>query len=334
MMNWLKIWLLTPPLLLAGISINEVLLRQAKHEPSITSNADLFCDVYSQVKELGSNDVILLGASRMQAGFDFKAFQQHFPNRKLILLAQSGKGTSYPVFEDIVKKTNFKGIAIIDETEQTLISQDYEQKRFVDHCHNSFSLNRQLNHRISAWLESKFVFLNPQSSSLRLWGNLITKFELPEPFYTNTLSDREQLTDYKRANVKLLKELHDSRLTGIKQQAKQSFISPGKWLKRTEHWQPLVNNFHYRGGRIIFVRMPISQERWKFESQITPPERYWKKFVNKLNVTSVYFADYPDLSNFKLPDTSHLDMRDKPIFTKVLLEKMSNYLKASKTARD
>lgn len=322
--KWLKIWLLTPALLLMGIFINEILFRQGKHEPSITSNADLFCDVYSEVKNLGSKDVILLGASRMQTGFDLQTFQGQFPNRKSLLLAQSGRGTSYPVFEDIVKNTNFQGVVIIDETERTLISKNFDQKEFINHCHHNFSLNRQLNHRISVWLESNFVFLNSQSSSLRLWGNLITQSQLPEPFYTKTLSDRQQLTDYARADVKFLKEIHDSRLKGVQKQAKQPFLSPDTWLKQTEHWHNLVVQFRARGGHIIFVRLPISQERWKLESQTTPPEKYWKKFVNKLNVESVYFADYPDLSNFQLPDTSHLDMRDKSAFTKNLVQHLDS----------
>lgn len=328
-MPWLKIWILTPALLLLGISLNEILLRQAKHEPSIKSNADLFCDVYSQIKDLGANDVILLGASRMQTGFDLQMFEKKFPNRKSILLAQSGKGTAYPVFEDIVNNSKFKGIVIIDETEQTLISQNFDQKEFVNHCHSNFSLNRQLNHRISAWLENKLVFLNPESNSLRLWGNLLTQYQFPEPFYTKTLPSREQLTDYDRADVKSLKELANSRLKGIKIESQKSFLTPENWLKKTEHWQNLVDKFRNRGGRIIFVRLPISQERWKLERQITPPQNYWKTFVDKLNVESVYFADYPDLSNFQLPDTSHLDMRDKPVFTRSLLNHVQDELKSN-----
>lgn len=327
-MKWLKIWLLAPSLLLIGISLNESILRRASHQPSIVSDADVFCNVYSQVNKLGNNDVVLLGASRMQANFDLSIFSQNFPNQKAILLAQSGRGTSYPVFKDIVENTNFQGIAIIDETEQNLMGQkSYDQQGFVDFCKSSFSFNRQLNHRISAWLQNTFVFLNPQSGSLRLWGNLLTKRKPPVPFYTKTLFTREQLIDYKRADEKFLKDLHDNRLAGIKSQVNQAFLSPDKWLDETKHWDILVNKFRARGGRIIFVRMPISQERWKFEGQIAPPEKYWKVFTNKLNVKSVYFADYPDLSNFELPDTSHLDMRDKPAFTRFLLNHLQDELK-------
>ena len=319
-MKWLKIWLLTPVLVLMGLSLNEIILRKGSHQPSIVSDADLFCNMYSQVKNLGKNDVILLGASRMQADFDLNVFQQSFPNSKAILLAQSGKGTSYPVFKDIVENTNFQGSIIIDETEQTLAEQkNYDQKDFIHHCDTNFSFNRQLNHRISAWLQNELVFLNPQSSSLRLWGNLLTKRKLPVPFYTKTLFSREQLIDYKLADQKSLKTLHDSRLNGIKSLTKQPFLSPDKWLQETNHWVNLVDKFQTKGGRIIFVRLPISEERWKLEREITPPDQYWKVFVNKLKVASIYFSDYLDLSSFDLPDTSHLDMRDKAVFTRFLL---------------
>ncbi|BAY66031.1 hypothetical protein NIES22_61440 [Calothrix brevissima NIES-22] len=325
-MQWFKIWLFTPALVLMGFTLNETLLRKGAYQPSIVSDADLFCDVYSQIKALGKNDVILLGASRMQTGFDLNILHQHFPHKKAILLAQSGRGTSYPVFKDIVENTNFRGVIILDETEQTLISPTYDQKEFIEYCHTNYSLNRQLNHQISAWLQNNFVFLNPGGSSLRLWGNLLIQHQLPEPYYTKTLFDREELIDYKRADKQFLHKIHDDRLNGVKQAAKQSFPNPNTWLQQTEHWQTLVENFQERGGHVIFIRMPTSQERWAIENQIAPPEQYWKQFVDKLHVASVHFADYPELSNFKLPDTSHIDMRDKPVFTEILLNKMDNSL--------
>ncbi len=135
-MKWLNISLLTPALLLMGLTFNEIILRKASHQPSIVSDANLFCDVYSQVTQMDQNDVILLGASRMQADFDLNVFHQHFPTKKVILLAQSGRGTSYPVFKDVVENTNFRGIIVIDETESTLIDKkNYDQQELVDHCY-------------------------------------------------------------------------------------------------------------------------------------------------------------------------------------------------------
>lgn len=330
-MRCVQAWLLAPALFVAGLGINETLLHTAKHEPSVVSDADLFCNIYSQIQDLGQYDIVLLGASRMQTGFDLDRFHQQFPNRKALLLAQSGRGTSYPVFKDMVENTNFKGIVLIDETESTLTSQVNDQQPYIDHCHTNFSLNRKLNRDISTWLQKRFTFLNPQSSSLRLWGNLIAQQELPEPFYTKTLPDRQQLTDYARADPGDLQALYQSRSDGIKSSLKQPFLSPKSWLKQTDHWQKVVEQFQSRGGRVIFVRMPVSNDRWQMELQKTPVDRYWQKFTAKLQVDSIHFADYPELASFQFPDTSHLDMHDRPRFTNALLNHLNGELAVKPT---
>jgi hypothetical protein len=322
--KWSKVGILTPILLIAALAINETLLKTAKHQPSVVSDADLFCDIYTKVPDLGSEDVVFLGASRMQTGVDLATFYDRYPTKKAVLLAQSGKGSSYPVFKNIVEKTNYRGIAIIDETEGNLSSSNNDQLPFVDHCYSSFSINRQLNRGMTTWLQSHFVFLNPQSSSLRLWGNLASQRKLPVPFFTKTLSDRQQLTDYARADPKALQTLHDGRVKGIEQSSKKPLPTFETWLAKTQHWQSLIERFQQRGGKVIFIRMPVSEDRWKFEKKTYPPDRYWQPWMNKLNVESVHFADHPNLSSFQLPDTSHLDMRDRAVFTDRLLTHIEN----------
>jgi hypothetical protein len=323
---WWKIGILTPILLCAAVSVNEILLCAGQHQPSVVSDADLFCETYTAVSNLGREDAVFLGASRMQTGIDLATFYRRYPRKKALLLAQSGKGSSYPVFKDIVENTHYRGIAIIDETEGTLSDSNNDQQPFVNHCHAKYSIDRQLNRRISTWLQSRVVFLNPQSSSLRLWGNLAIERQLPVPFFTKTLPDRQQLTDYARADPKPLQELHDSRLKGIQESSTQPSVPFDRWEAKTKHWQGLVAKFQQRGGRVIFVRMPVSQDRWSFEQKIYPPDRYWHPWMKNFNVSSIHFADYAELSNFKLPDTSHLDMHDKSIFTELLLGHIQNKL--------
>ncbi|NJR32480.1 MAG: hypothetical protein HC778_06170 [Chamaesiphon sp. CSU_1_12] len=142
---------------------------------------------------------------------------------------------------------------------------------------------------------------------------------MPVPFYTKTLNDRQQLTDYDRAQPQALKTLHDSRIKGIHASSDRAIPTFAAWITKTKHWQPTISKFQQRGGKVIFVRMPVSQSRWKFEQKIYPPDRYWQPWMNQLNIKSVHFANYPDLSKFQLADTSHLDMRDKPDFTKAWL---------------
>jgi hypothetical protein len=314
-------------LVIAALSINETLLYTVNHQPSVVDDADLFCDVYTKIQDLGTKDVVLLGASRMQTGLDLHTFAKRYPDRKALLLAQSGKGTSYPVFKDIVEKTNYRGIIIIEETELTLSSSKTDQLTSVKHCTNNFSVNRRLNRHISTWLQSHLVFLNPQSSSLRLWGNLVSERRLPAPFYVKTLADRQQLNDFALAQPKPLQALRDSRIQDTKQSSSiQTLPSFETWFAKTQHWQPLIKKFQQRGGKVIFVRMPVDRDLWKFECKMYPPELYWQPWVNKLNVKSIHFVQYSNLSSFQLPDTSHLDTHDKPAFTKNLLTHLSNSL--------
>ncbi len=289
----------------------------------MVSDADLFCDAYTNIRDLGSKDVVFLGASRMQTGLDLATFSNLHPDRKALMLAQSGKGSSYPVFRDIVEKTNYHGIAIVDETETTLTSENGDQLPSVKHCYQNFSINRQLNTRISIWLQSHLIFLNPQSSSFRLWGNLAGAGKLPVPFYTKTLGDRQQLTDYARAQPKALQALHDSRLKDPTQQlATQTSPTFATWFAKTQHWRSMIAKFQQRGGKVIFVRMPVARELWQIERKIYPPARYWQPWMKQLNLPSIHFADYPELSAFQLPDTSHLDLRDKATFTKRFLARV------------
>ncbi len=305
-------------MLITALLLNETLLSAAKHQPSIVSDADLFCETYTKVQNLSSKDTIFLGASRMQTGLDLDTVYERYPHSKALLLAQSGKGSSYPVFKDIVDRTDYKGTIAIDETELTLADPGHEQLSFVKHCYDNFSVNRQLNRQISTWLQSHLIFLNPQSSSFRLWGNLLSERQLPAPFYTTTLGDRQQLVDYARAQPQALKQLHDSKLN-IDESHRQPLLTFAAWFDRAKHWQSAIEKFQQRGGKAIFIRMPVAEDRWELEGKVYPPDRYWQPWIKQFNLKSIHFADYADLRTFKLLDTSHLDMHDKKAFTQLLL---------------
>lgn len=327
-MPWSKFWLSTLTLFLIGLGSNEFILRYANHQPSLVSDVDLFCMTYVKVSSLSNSDYVLLGASRMQTNIDLSVFEQQFPERKILQLAQSGMGTAYPVLQDIVENTTFRGTILIDETEETLITppDQQAQKLSIDHCRHNFSLNQAANRQLAAWLQSWFVFLNPQSSSFRLWGNLLAQGELPEPFYSETQSDRSQLLDYQRAKPEVLQRLYNSRIEWARQAHTQQRMPPDKWLAETKAWQPLVRQFQEQGGKLIYIRMPVAPERWQYEGLRYPTALYWGRFIEQLGVFSVDIAEDPQFQQFHYLDTSHVDMHDRTSFTNLLLNKLQVYL--------
>jgi hypothetical protein len=78
------------------------------------------------------------------------------------------------------------------------------------------------------------------------------------------------------------------------------------------------------GGRVIFVRYPVSGLIWKQLEKNYPRAAYWDEFAQHTRFATVHFKDYPELQ-FQCPDYSHLDMSQSPVFTqalaKILLER-------------
>jgi hypothetical protein len=69
--------------------------------------------------------------------------------------------------------------------------------------------------------------------------------------------------------------------------------------------------------------MPVTGESWTLEESHFPKALYWDAFAASGAATAIHFRDVPDLRDLECPDTSHLDMRDAPRFTKVLIRELN-----------
>lgn len=316
-MQWGKICLLTSFIVLLLSSTNEYLLKKAGHHTSIVDDQVQWSIERRRVKQLDDQAVVLLGASRMQTNFDITIFEKLFPKRSVVQLAISGGGSALPTLQDIVNKTSYKGTLLISETEYTLIDEGGMQQDYVDFFHHGFSIDKYWNKKIDNSLLQKFLFLNPNGSSERIWGNLIIEKELPEPMYINTLHDRQQLSYFFKTDTSWLWNM---RMNGIENDSASTFQTPETWIvKIKKQWQTSIKKFTKRGGKIIFVRMPVDQKRWSYENKKIPLEKYWNLFISELEVSGIHFSEHEELKKFRLPDTSHLDWEDREEFTKHLV---------------
>src|SRR5205085_10723037 len=51
-----------------------------------------------------------------------------------------------------------------------------------------------------------------------------------------------------------------------------------------------------RGGKVVFVRFPVSGELKKLEDQKTPRAKSWDPLVQATGAPGIYFEDFPELS--------------------------------------
>jgi hypothetical protein len=88
-----------------------------------------------------------------------------------------------------------------------------------------------------------------------------------------------------------------------------------------------VEKLRARGGKIVFVRLPVSGGLKQLENQTTPRAKTWEPLLQQTTASGIHFEDYPDLASFTCPEWSHLSAGDSVEFTKRLAPHLRAALK-------
>lgn len=312
-------WTWAGALLLAGAALGalETGWRRAGHEPSVVDSPELWSWHRARVSDGNSETVALLGSSRIQLGISTPEFRACFPKADIRQLAVDGSmplGTLMHLAND----ERFKGLAVCEPIEVAFWSRNwYSQQAYLDYYRRKFSWERGLNKRLSVALQEHWVVANPQVRLQKLLEG-----QWPKPLYLITHADRSRdahydrmsnLAEHRRKRVELVL----SSLTD------RTSRDPEAWLKDALQLEASVKKIQARGGRVVFLRMPTSAEHWAVTEALYPKALFWDRFAERIGAPCIHFKDYPELSDFDCPDTSHLDARDKPRFTSALCQILS-----------
>jgi hypothetical protein len=90
-----------------------------------------------------------------------------------------------------------------------------------------------------------------------------------------------------------------------------------------------VEKLRARGGKIVFVRFPVSGELKALEDRLNPRTRDWERLLKETNVPGIYFEDFPELASFTCPEWSHLSAGDSVEFSKLLVPHLRTALQLS-----
>jgi hypothetical protein len=80
-----------------------------------------------------------------------------------------------------------------------------------------------------------------------------------------------------------------------------------------------VDKLRARGGKIVFVRFPVTGPLKQHEDKFTPRAQTWDPLLGATGVPGIYFEDFPELASFDCPEWSHLSAGDSVEFTKRLV---------------
>jgi len=80
-----------------------------------------------------------------------------------------------------------------------------------------------------------------------------------------------------------------------------------------------VEKLRARGGKVVFVRLPVSGGLKALEDRTTPRDQTWDPLLKATGAPGIYFEDFPELAGFNCPEWSHLSAGDSVEFSKRLV---------------
>jgi len=299
---------------LSAIIALEVFVRARGFQPSVKDDNYLWATERARASDRSPTTMAILGSSRILLAFSPPAFREELPSWKYVQLAVQG---SRPLggLIDLAMDPDFRGVALVDIVELNFKRSGYDaMDRELAAYHRGW---RAIGERAERWLSTEVQehLALLAAGGLRTLSALSLKGTWPTPPYTTTAADRTRFADYSLADARARRK---HQLARIESWDDVQYLDG--WLAEPLALEVFVAMIRSRGGNVVFVRMPTCDERWAYDESVAPKAQYWDRFAATTRAQTIHFADYPQLSSFECPDTSHIDSKDGPRFTRALLE--------------
>lgn len=261
----------------------------------------------------------ILGASRIQCGADLPTLRRLLPNHRPIMLAINAH---YPIaaLRDLALDPQFNGTVLLDLDTHALTRPMWEMQRaWVEHAAREFSPSLALNRRLLNQWQQSWVIAQHELSLPNLGKRWLAGLGKPFRPYSTFHADRSCDIDFSMTNPAEALAQFDAHVA-----ANRHLIDPGippeqflADLREVDSW---IKSIQSRGGQVIALHTPISGTRRALDDELLPREQYWDAWAAQTTAHTLHFADEAALAEFKLPDDSHLDFRDKPAYTQALVD--------------
>lgn len=307
-------WLLAVVLIVGGVGGLEAYVRSRGYVPSVKDDEYAWAWARGKVSDGSPRSVAILGTSRILLAFSQQAFEEAAPGYPVTQLAIDGSQPAGSLI-DLAEDPEFVGIAIVDTQEFGIVPENWHrQDAYVEAYHRKWRAPGAMVERWLATEAQKRMALFEVSGMkpiLNAWHQT--------PPYVVTHADRTQYADYSKSGVAKQKKRQVDKVEKRMERPGATQKIADDWLARAMQIEPYVEKIQARGGVVVFVRMPTCDERWELDQHDSPKDRFWDRFAAATKAVTVHFKDYPELSGFECPDTSHLDSKDAPAFTRGLV---------------
>jgi hypothetical protein len=316
---WSKTCWLATALVFVVIGGAELAWRSGGHRPSVVDDLDLWSLQRARIDDT-ERSVVLIGNSRMQLGFASDVFRDRFPDDRLVRLEAPLRHT-LSALRDLARDPDFRGVVVASVAAPWLRRGVYpDLSEEIDHYGAHFNWNTAANRHIASFVQSRLASINPNLNLRDVALRRLRQKGWPDPLHIVTRSDRSRLGDFRR-HPNLERSKNQLALT-TRARERAHHVSPAELLRQLESVEPLVTQIRRRGGRVVFVRFPSSGRIRRIDDKQYPKQQYWDRFAAQTAAMTLHYRDVPSLAGFECPDGIHLDERDAPLFTALLLDEL------------
>ncbi len=298
---------------------------QVEHWPvgHDVSSKDLWADWRGRVNDLDADDIVILGSSRGHFDLNIHLWDS-ITGKRPIMLAYPGSSPLHPI-EDIIDHSSFDGLLVISTAPGLFYTMKgtwaaNQGKDLVDHYYDR-TYAQKFNGFLIQQIDPHFAFTQSDVSL----KSLLERISLP-----NRDSVRPPLVwppmvrMDKNRNIRMIPQMEtDSALQ--KQQTDIWFNpDPKNRLKDSiasvlGHYVNLVKKFKDRGGRVAFIRPPVTEYYLETETRLYPREEYWNRLLRESGCPGHHFEDNTETRVMIPPEWSHLNRKDADRYTQIII---------------
>ena len=251
----------------------EAFWRSRGWEPSVTDSPALVGWHRDRGLAAGPDAVVLLGASRIQLGFDPDAFHARYPGRPLVNLSANGVVPTYSLFD--LTDRDFGGTVILSFRADYLTDAGIDEGAAFVAGASATSMGARLAARsASAW----------QGAMTSVQSGLHWRITVPVLLLQRKILDRSYVRmrpdRHRPADYRLLAEQgglveHRRRRVARNRPETATRQDPPGWEANARRLGEAVAKIQSRGGRVALVRFPTTDEHWAADEIRYPKAEFW-----------------------------------------------------------
>ena len=298
------------------------------HLPTVRDDLDLWALERARIDGQGEKAVAILGTSRILYGLDPDALARALPGKVPVMLAVNG---AYPLaaLSDLARDANFTGTALVDIDARGLSRyyrnmQEAQVSQYIAGVGPSTALHRRI---LSQW-QARFLLGDADLGLIPTLTRLIFNAAPLQARHATIMPNRAGALDFQRPNTNTAAMAANFAAGVLADYQDHPPPPPEQWLAELDDVVKDIRAIRARGGKVLFFCSATSGAHLMADQQGYPRAQYWDRFAREIaepnGARAIYALDIPAIAALKLPDSSHIDQRDRPALTAAIAQLLKN----------